>query len=98
MHRVLALRLLLYLGRLFTLPRYLRSHCYWRRRRRPWLEPLPRIELLLPPYLLLVLVVATILAFHKVSKTATVLLIPYLVWLCIATALNTAMALMIPSK
>ncbi|MDO9326478.1 MAG: TspO/MBR family protein [Methanoregula sp.] len=44
--------------------------------------------------LLLAAVIATIVAFHRVSKTAAVLLIPYLAWLCIATALNGAILLL----
>jgi len=40
-------------------------------------------------FLLLVLIVATIVAFYRVSKPAAVLLVPYLAWVCIATTLNT---------
>ena len=37
---------------------------------------------------LLALIVATIMTFYRVSKPAAVLLVPYLAWVCIATALN----------
>jgi tryptophan-rich sensory protein len=37
---------------------------------------------------LLALIVATIITFSRLSKPAAVLLVPYLVWVCIATALN----------
>lgn len=40
--------------------------------------------------LLDILVVGTILAFYRVSRPAAWLLVPYFCWLCIATALNTA--------
>jgi tryptophan-rich sensory protein len=39
-------------------------------------------------FLLLALIVATIIAFYRVSKPAALLLVPYLAWVCIATALN----------
>ncbi len=44
--------------------------------------------------LLLVLIVATIAAFYRVSKPAAVLLVPYLAWVCIATALNAGIVLL----
>ena len=37
---------------------------------------------------LLALIIATIMTFYRVSKPAAVLLVPYLIWVCIATALN----------
>ena len=37
---------------------------------------------------LLALIVATIITFSRLSKPAAVLLVPYLAWVCIATALN----------
>jgi len=37
---------------------------------------------------LLALIVATIISFSRLSKPAAVLLLPYLAWVCIATALN----------
>jgi translocator protein len=43
---------------------------------------------------LLALIVATILAFRRVSGTAAWLLVPYLAWVCIATALNAAVVLL----
>ena len=43
---------------------------------------------------LLALIVATMVAFRRVSKTATLLLVPYLAWVCIATALNAAVVLL----
>ncbi len=45
-------------------------------------------------FLLLVLIVATIVAFHRVSKPAAILLVPYLAWVCIATALNAGVVLL----
>jgi tryptophan-rich sensory protein len=33
-------------------------------------------------------IVATIIAFRKIDRTASVLLIPYLIWVCYATYLN----------
>ena len=44
--------------------------------------------------LLLALIIATILAFHRVSKPAALLLVPYLVWVCIATCLNVGVVLL----
>jgi tryptophan-rich sensory protein len=44
--------------------------------------------------LLLALIIATIVAFYRVSKSAAVLLIPYLAWVCIATALNAGIVLL----
>jgi benzodiazapine receptor len=38
--------------------------------------------------ILLALIVATIISFSRLSKPAAVLLLPYLAWVCIATALN----------
>lgn len=38
--------------------------------------------------LLLVLIVWTMFEFNKISKSAMYLLIPYLLWVCLATALN----------
>jgi benzodiazapine receptor len=43
---------------------------------------------------LLALIVATMVAFRRVSKTAALLLVPYLAWVCIATALNAAVVLL----
>jgi translocator protein len=43
---------------------------------------------------LLALIVATMVAFRRVSKTAALLLVPYLTWVCIATALNAAVVLL----
>ncbi|MDP3395384.1 MAG: TspO/MBR family protein [Methanoregula sp.] len=45
-------------------------------------------------FLLLALIVATIVAFYRVSKPAAVLLVPYLIWVCIATALNAGIVLL----
>jgi tryptophan-rich sensory protein len=44
--------------------------------------------------LLLALIVATIVTFSKLSKPTAVLLIPYLAWVCIATALNAGVVLL----
>ena len=38
--------------------------------------------------LLSVMIAITILYFSKISKTASILLMPYLIWVCFATALN----------
>ena len=38
--------------------------------------------------LLLILIVITMIHFYKISKTATYLLIPYVIWVAFATALN----------
>ena len=43
---------------------------------------------------LLALIVATIITFSRLSKPAAVLLIPYLAWVCIATALNAGVVLL----
>ena len=43
---------------------------------------------------LLVLIVATLVAFYRVSKPAAVLLVPYLAWVCIATCLNIGVVLL----
>jgi tryptophan-rich sensory protein len=43
---------------------------------------------------LLALIVATIVAFRRVSVTAAWLLVPYLAWVCIATALNAGVVLL----
>ena len=43
---------------------------------------------------LLALIVATIMTFYRVSKPAAVLLVPYLAWVCIATALNAGVVLL----
>jgi benzodiazapine receptor len=37
---------------------------------------------------LLALILATIITFSRLSKPAAVLLVPYIAWVCIATALN----------
>jgi len=37
---------------------------------------------------LLVLIITTIVLFWRISKPAAVLLVPYICWVCIATALN----------
>jgi tryptophan-rich sensory protein len=44
--------------------------------------------------LLLALIVATIVAFRPVSKPAALLLVPYLAWVCIATALNAGVVVL----
>lgn len=44
--------------------------------------------------MLLALIIATIVAFSRVSKPAAVLLVPYLAWVCIATALNAGVVLL----
>ena len=46
--------------------------------------------------LLWVMIAATIAAFYRVRKTAAYLLIPYIAWVSIATALNGAIYLMNP--
>ncbi|MGB9175611.1 MAG: TspO/MBR family protein [Methanoregula sp.] len=46
--------------------------------------------------LLWVMIVATILAFYRVKKSAAYLLIPYLAWVTIAAALNGAIYFMNP--
>ena len=38
---------------------------------------------------LLALVITTIVLFWRISKPAAVLLVPYVFWVCVATALNT---------
>jgi tryptophan-rich sensory protein len=43
---------------------------------------------------LLALIVATIITFSRLSKPAAVLLVPYVVWVCIATALNAGVVLL----
>jgi len=43
---------------------------------------------------LLALIVATIITFSRLSKPAAVLLVPYLAWVCIATALNVGIVLL----
>jgi translocator protein len=43
---------------------------------------------------LLALIVGTMVAFRRVSRTAALLLVPYLAWVCIATALNAAIVLL----
>ena len=45
-------------------------------------------------FVLLALIVATIITFYRLSKPAAVLLIPYLAWVCIATALNAGVVLL----
>jgi benzodiazapine receptor len=40
--------------------------------------------------LLLVAIVVTIVLFDRSSRTAALLLVPYLLWVCFATALNFA--------
>ena len=49
---------------------------------------------LLDIFLLLALIIATIVVFYRVSKPAAVLLVPYLAWVCIATALNAGVVLL----
>ena len=44
--------------------------------------------------ILLALIVATIITFYRLSKPAAVLLVPYLAWVCIATALNAGVVLL----
>lgn len=43
---------------------------------------------------LLALILATIFTFYQLSKPAAVLLVPYLAWVCIATALNAGVVLL----
>jgi benzodiazapine receptor len=43
---------------------------------------------------LLALIVATIITFSRLSKPAAVLLVPYLAWVCIATALNAGVVIL----
>jgi len=43
---------------------------------------------------LLALILTTIMMFYRVSKPAAVLLVPYLAWVCIATALNAGVVLL----
>ncbi len=45
-------------------------------------------------FLLLAFVIATIIVFYRQSKPAALLLIPYLAWICIATALNAGVVLL----
>lgn len=45
-------------------------------------------------FLLLALIIATIVAFYRVSKPAAMLLAPYLAWVCIATCLNAGVVLL----
>jgi tryptophan-rich sensory protein len=40
------------------------------------------------------LIAATIFQFYKVSKGAAFLMVPYILWVSIATALNTAVYLL----
>ena len=44
--------------------------------------------------LLLALIAATIATFSKISKPAAVLLVPYLAWVCVATALNAGIVIL----
>jgi len=37
---------------------------------------------------LIALIFATICYFHRISRTAATLLVPYIAWVCIATYLN----------
>lgn len=46
--------------------------------------------------LLWVMIVVTIWAFYRVSKSAAYLLIPYIAWVTVATALNGAVYFMNP--
>lgn len=46
--------------------------------------------------LLWVMIAATIAAFYRVKKTAAYLLVPYIAWVTLATALNGAVYLMNP--
>jgi translocator protein len=39
-------------------------------------------------FALIILVLATIYFFYRVSRTAAILLVPYIAWICIATYLN----------
>ena len=43
---------------------------------------------------LLALIVGTIVSFSRLSKTAALLLVPYIAWVCIATALNAGVVLL----
>jgi benzodiazapine receptor len=43
---------------------------------------------------LIALIVSTIIVFYKISKTAALLLVPYLAWVCIATALNAGVVIL----
>jgi benzodiazapine receptor len=45
-------------------------------------------------FVLLALIVATLITFYRLSKPAAVLLVPYLAWVCIATALNAGVVLL----
>jgi len=44
--------------------------------------------------ILFALIVATIVNFSRLSKPAALLLVPYLAWVCIATALNVGVVLL----
>jgi tryptophan-rich sensory protein len=43
---------------------------------------------------LLTLLLTTLITFYQLSKPAAVLLVPYLAWVCIATALNAGVVLL----
>lgn len=59
---------------------------------------LQRVDLALVNIVLMWLaIVATIVLFHRISKVATILLVPYLAWVTFATALNFAIWRMNPS-
>ena len=45
---------------------------------------------------LLIFLILTILSFHKLSKTAAYLLIPYVLWVSFATILNISLVLLNP--
>lgn len=46
--------------------------------------------------ILWILILITIIKFHKISKTASYLLIPYLLWVTFATILNLSIVLLNP--
>jgi translocator protein len=45
-------------------------------------------------FILIALIVATIVNFSRLSKPAALLLVPYVAWVCIATALNVGVVLL----
>ena len=51
---------------------------------------------LLDILLLLVSIIVTLITFYKISKTATYLLIPYLIWVSFATILNFSLIVLNP--
>ena len=55
--------------------------------------PLAGLIVIVPLWLL---ILATIIKFYKLSKTAAWLLVPYILWGTLATALNAAILLLNP--